>query len=417
MIAHIDYIPFFSWPEWLEGLIVMIVAYLPFVCLVAMFGIWWERKVSADIQSRHGPMRTGRWHGWAQSPADGLKLLAKEDLIPVAADRPLFRLAPYLSFVPAFAALVVLPFSARFIFVDMPISVVFLFGILALEVLGVILAGWASNSKWALYGAMREACQIVSYEIPLGLSILAPALVAGTLSLAAIGEQQGGGLHQWLAFRNPFLFVSCFVFFIATLADCKRSPFDLPESESELVAGYHVEYSGMRWVMFFFAEYAVMYILSAVACMLYLGAWYDPFGIVLWMEKAGYVWSSAVIGAGIIIVKAFTLVYVQMWLRWTLPRLRIDQVLSTCVKVLLPLACVNLIGAALWSWLVPAGWAQLAVQVLLTVIGTGGFLFFVGVLVRAMLSRRQGLRLTLLTPWHAIPVAEPPPGPEPASNG
>jgi NADH-quinone oxidoreductase subunit H len=407
-MQDVDYIPFLNWPSWLEGLIVMVVAYLPFVCLVAMFSIWWERKVSAHMQSRLGPMRVGKWHGWAQSPADGLKLLGKEDLIPDAADGPLFRLAPYLTFAPAFAALVVLPFSARFIFVDMSISTVFLFGILALEVLGVILAGWASNSKWALYGAMREACQIVSYEIPLGLSILLPSMVAGTLSLAVIGQMQGGGLHEWMMFRNPFMFVSFFVFFIASLADCKRAPFDLPESESELVAGFLTEYSGMRWVFFFFAEYTVMYVLGAVAAMLYLGAWYDPFGIVLWMEKAGMVWWAAVVGAGIIIVKGFTMIFVQMWLRWTLPRFRIDQVLALCVKGLLPLACVNLIGGALWVWLMPAGWVQLGVQVVLTILGTGGALYFVGVALGArFLHRLAGIRPTILTPWDEVPLASP----------
>jgi len=405
----VDYIPFLNWPHWIEGLIVMVVLYIPFVCLVAMFSIWWERKVSAHIQSRLGPMRTGKWHGWAQSPADGLKLFGKEDLIPRDADGPLFRLAAYLTFVPAFAALVVLPFAARLVFADLSVSLVLLFGILSLEVLGVILAGWASNSKWALFGAMREACQMVSYEIPMGMSLLVPALAAGSLSLTGIGRIQGGGLHTWLVFHSPFLFLAFFLFFISTLASCKRAPFDLPESESELVAGFLTEYSGMRWAMFFFAEYAVMYIVGALAAVLFLGAWYDPFGVILWMEHTpGLEWWVAIAGAGIMVVKGFAMVFVQMWLRWTLPRLRIDQVMYVCVKVFLPLACLDLIGAAAWRWLAGRGIFQTAVQIVLTVLGAGLALYFVGLLARAVLTARQGILPTLVTPWHKETITESP---------
>jgi NADH-quinone oxidoreductase subunit H len=401
----VDYIPFLHWPQWIEGLIVMAVLYIPFVSLVAMFSIWWERKVSAHIQSRMGPMRTGKWHGWAQSPADGLKLFGKEDLIPRDADGPLFRLATYLTFVPAFAALVVLPFSARFVFTDLSVSLVFLFGILSLEVLGVILAGWASNSKWALFGAMREACQMVSYEIPMGLSLLVPALTVGSLSLSGIGAVQGGGLHKWLVFHDPFLFGAFVIFFIATLASCKRAPFDLPESESELVAGFLTEYSGMRWAMFFFAEYIVMFIVGAMASLLFLGAWYDPFGIVYWMEQHGQGWWAAVLGTGVIVVKGFAMVFVQMWVRWTLPRLRIDQVMYLCIKVLLPLAVVDLVGSAAWVALVPAtsapyGFIQSGVQIALALVGTAAALYFAGVLGKSILAPKAGILLSMNTPWN-----------------
>ncbi|MCG3177815.1 MAG: NAD(P)H-quinone oxidoreductase subunit 1, chloroplastic [Phycisphaerae bacterium] len=399
MVPAPDYIPLINLPRPIEA-VAVIAVYLGFVSVVAMFFIWWERKVSAHMQSRLGPMRVGGWHGWSQSLADGLKLLSKEDLIPDEADRPLFRIAPYLAFVPAFAAFAVLPFSAKFAFVDVSITVVLIFGILALEVLGVILGGWASNSKWSLYGAMREACQIVSYEIPLGLAVLTPVLTVGSLSLVDISIDQGGGIHRWLAFRNPFLFVSFGVFFIASLAANKRAPFDLPESESELVAGFHTEYSGMRFAMFFFAEYAAMFLIGGLAALLYLGGWYDPFGIVLHMEHTpSLVWWAALAGAGIFVVKAFTMVFVQMWLRWTLPRLRIDQVLYMCVKVLLPLACVNLLGVALWAWLFPGGAAQLAVQIVLTVIGAGGAGAFLAILVWAMFFRGRGITVSMLKPW------------------
>jgi NADH-quinone oxidoreductase subunit H len=389
----------------------MVVLYIPFVCLVAMFSIWWERKVSAHIQSRLGPMRTGKWHGWAQSPADGLKLFGKEDLIPRDADGPLFRLATYLTFVPAFAALVVLPFAARLVFADLSVSLVLLFGILSLEVLGVILAGWASNSKWALFGAMREACQMVSYEIPMGMSLLVPALAAGSLSLTRIGGIQGGGLHTWLVFHSPFLFLAFFLFFISTLASCKRAPFDLPESESELVAGFLTEYSGMRWAMFFFAEYTVMFIAGAMSVLLFLGAWYDPFGVVYWLERTGRFGWASILGAGIFIVKGFTLVFLQMWLRWTLPRLRIDQVMYLCIKALLPLACVDLVGAAGWGWLVGPGLFQTGVQIVLAAVGTGGVMYFLVLLGRSILFPRVGIVRTILTPWNEEPLAPAPQAP------
>ncbi len=281
------------------------------------------------------------------------------------------------------------------------IGVLYLLAVLSVEVMSTIMAGWGSNSKWSVYGAMREACQIVSYEIPLGLSLLAPVVAVGTLSLVDIAVAQGGGLHEWLFYRNPFLFSAFIVFFIASLASCKRAPFDLPESESELVAGFHTEYSGMRFAMFFFAEYAAMFLIGGVTALVYLGGWYDPFGILHRMEQSGqYVWWTAGVGAVIFVVKSFLIVFVQMWLRWTLPRMRIDQVLYMCVKVLVPLACINLLGVALWVWLFPAGMPQLVVQIILTVIGAGGFGIFFAILVWAMFfKKREGIRLTMIRPW------------------
>ena len=233
---------------------------------------------------------------------------------------------------------------------------------LSVEVMGVILAGWASNNKWSIYGAMREACQMVSYEIPLGISIIIAVMAAGTLNMVQLGHLQGGGIHTWLIFKNPFIFASFFCYFVASLASNKRAPFDLPESESELVAGYHTEYSGLRFSFFFFAEYAAMFIVGGIQTALFLGSWNDPFGLIGYFYHQ---WSSDpgahtrglialnVIGAGIFVSKALLIVFVQMWIRWTLPRPRIDQVLYACVKVLLPLACALLLGAALWQLFVP----------------------------------------------------------------
>ena len=356
--------------------------FLPAISLIAMFSIWWERKVSAHMQSRLGPMHVGGWHGWAQSLADGIKLILKEDLMPQDADPFLFRLAPYLAFAPVFAAFVALPFGPQFVFENaLNIGVLYVLAILAVEVMGTILAGWGSNSKWAIYGAMREACQMISYEVPLGLSIICALLAAGTLNMLELSYLQGAGPWDWFVFHNPFLFCTFLIVFIAALASNKRAPFDLPESESELVAGFHTEYSGLRFSFFFFAEYAGMFILGAILSILYLGGWNSPLGPidpVYWFIEydpvqageayfAGRVdaptWAGKAEALGLssvglvvlnvycmfwFVVKAFVMIFIQMWLRWTLPRIRIDQVLYSCVKVLLPASLITLAGVAGW---------------------------------------------------------------------
>ncbi len=320
---------------WIIRDFVVVVGLLAFACIVAIIGIWGERKVSGRIQSRLGPMRTGVWHGWAQSLADGLKFVQKEDLIPRDADRPLFRLAPYIALVPAFCAYLALPFGVGWVFRDADVSLLFMLAMLAIEVLGVIMAGWASNSKWSLYGAMREGCQLVSYEIPMGLSLLAAVVATGSVNLVQLGQAQSGGWFSWLIFQNPFLFLAFFTYYVASLASCKRSPFDLPEGESELVAGFHTEYSGFRFVMFFFAEYVAMFAVSALATIIFLGGWHSPVG-----GPSSPLW---------FVIKSTFLVWVQMWIRWTLPRIRIDQVMHACVKYLLPFTALLFLGSSLWQ--------------------------------------------------------------------
>lgn len=322
---------------WIVTDIAAVAGSLGFVCLVAMVCIWGERKVAGHIQSRIGPMRTGGWHGWCQSPADGLKLVAKEDLIPRDADRPMFRLAPYTALVPAICAYMMIPFGFAWVFRDLDVSLLVVLGFLGVEVLGVILAGWASNSKWSMLGGMRAACQLVSYEIPMGLSLLTAIVVAGTLQLTTLGQMQEGGWFNWLIFRNPFAFAAFFTYFVASLASCKRAPFDLPEAESELVAGFHTEYSGFRFAMFFFGEYAAIFVISALAVIIFLGGWHSPFGTSV---DSGPLW---------FIAKCSFLIFIQMWLRWTLPRIRLDQVMHACVKYLLPMTMVIFLGGSVWK--------------------------------------------------------------------
>ena len=364
------------------------------ILLIPMFAIWWERKVAGRIQSRCGPMRVGGWHGWAQSMADGLKLVCKEDLVPSDADRALFLVAPYLAFVPAVLAFVALPFGTYWVFRNLDVGLVFVLAMLEVEVVGVIVAGWASNSKWSLYGAMREACQMVSYEIPMGLALLIPIMCVGSLSLTVAGDAQSGGWHTWLAFRNPFTFVAFVTYYIAALASCKRAPFDLPESESELVAGFHTEYSGWRWCLFFFAEYAAMFVVCGLATAMFLGAWHSPLP-ASWAPKSDAIWAGAIRGAMFggpvwFIAKCLFLLYVQLWLRWTLPRIRIDQVLHACIHTLLPLTMLLLLGNTVWEVLVgPGDVLFVVVNVLMSIVGAVFVLGFVAIAAYGWWNRRR----------------------------
>jgi NADH-quinone oxidoreductase subunit H len=351
------------WQQLVYSFTIVATVFAAMVSLIAMFCIWWERKVAGHIQSRFGPNRVGPI-GLLQSLADGIKLLLKEDLMPGASDKLLFRLAPYLAFAPAFAAFLALPFAPNLVFEPrLNVALFWILAILSVEVMGVIIAGWASNNKWSVYGAMREAAQVVSYEIPLGISIIVGVMAAGTLNLVQISMLQGGGIHTWLIFTSPFTFIAFFVFFVASLASNKRAPFDLPESESELVSGFHTEYSGLRFSFFFFAEYAAMFVVGAVQTALFLGGWNDPFGLIGYYYQQFTVDPNNVnviglialniIGAGIFVAKTLTIIFIQMWVRWTFPRPRIDQVIYACVKVLLPAACALLLAGAVWQLLVP----------------------------------------------------------------
>ncbi len=374
-----------------------------FINIIPGFGIWWERKIAGRIQSRMGPMRAGGWHGWAQSAADGIKLIFKEDFVPPSGDGLLFRIAPYFALVPPICAFIALPFAGAWVFRDLDVALLFILAMLGIEVMGVILAGWASNNKWSVYGAMREACQMVSYEIPMGMALLIPVMTAGSLQLTEISNQQGGGFWTWFVFVNPWCFAAFFIYYCAALASCKRAPFDLPESESELVAGFLTEYTGFRWSLFFFGEYAAMFIIAGLATILFLGGWMSPFPSA-WADQiitADTNPFAATIIRGVIaenplwfVAKATFMFFLQLWIRWTLPRIRIDQVLYACVQVLLPMTMVVLLGNTLWILAVDHwSWMQTADKIINWILAGLGVAAVLGMFGIASYGYRHNRRL------------------------
>lgn len=318
---------------------------LTIILVFVLVAIWAERKIAGFIQDRLGPMRVGGWHGWAQSIADLLKLIQKEDIIPTNASKFLFRFAPFMMFAASYAAFAVIPFSSSYVGSNINIGVFYLLAVTSLLTLSIIMAAWASNNKWSLLGGMRSAAQMVSYEVPTIATVLTVIVVSGSLNLMTVTEMQSGNdilgfLPNWFIFQNPFLLVAFGIFFISILAESHRVPFDLPESESELVAGYQTEYSGMRWAMFMLAEYADMLLLSLLGATLFFGGWNSPFGEFM----SGPLWSFFWF-----MLKGLFLVFVMMWIRWTLPRYRVDQLMHICWSILIPLSFINLVLVALWE--------------------------------------------------------------------
>lgn len=342
---------FIDLPDVVISFLFMVLAALGVALLasgLALVGVYLERKISAHMQDRLGPMEVSTelpllrhiGHGWAQTIADAFKLLLKEDIVPQDADKILHLMAPVMFFAATLAAFAVVPFSSRLVASDMNVGILYLIAISSLAVIAAILAGWASNNKWSLLGGMRAAAQIVSFEIPASLAVLVVIMAVGSLNLGEIVRFQEGGLFNWLIFKYfPFNILAFVIFFIASLAEVNRAPFDMPEAESELVAGFHTEYSGMKWAMFFLAEYANMFLVSVVAATLFLGGWASPFGDFLNSGPFPVFW---------LFLKAFSLIFVQIWLRWTLPRVRVDQLMYTSWKVLTPFAFVAMLGVGLY---------------------------------------------------------------------
>ena len=322
----------------------------------ALIAVYFERKISAFMQDRLGPMEVGIfgfkggkkfWGGIGQTLADAIKLLVKEDILPNNADKFLMILAPFIIFTGAFLTFIGLPFAQNIVISDFNIGIFYIFAMSSIGVIGVILAGWSSNNKWSLYGSMRAAAQIISYEIPIGLSLLLVVLVTGSLHLGDIVQWQAD--HRWFIFHSPFTFLAFFIFYISTIAETNRTPFDIPEAESELVAGWMTEYSGFRWALFFLSEYANMLIVSIVASIVFLGGWLSPLQIFNIFPDSWLILDGPAMGLFWILFKAVILIFIMMWIRWTFPRLRVDQLMYLCWKIFIPFALVNLLFVSLWE--------------------------------------------------------------------
>jgi len=370
-------------PAWLAAIAAAGIAagvLVGFVGLAAFLFIWAERKVSARIQDRLGPTRVGPF-GLLQSLADGIKLITKEDTAPDGSDKFLFHIAPYIAFSASFTAFLALPFGRGLVGQELNTALFFVLAVMSSEVFGVLLAGYSSGSKWSMFGGIREAAQVVSYEVPRTLSVLVPVCVFGTLNLTEMAERQSGGLWNWMIFHDPFNFVAFFLFFITATASCKRAPFDLAEAESELVAGFHTEYSGFRWSVFFLAEYASMFAVSGLAVLLFLGGWQSGFLPADPVDLLGF-WPGNAMNAAVFISKCSLLVGIMMWLRWSLPRMRIDQVMMACLKYFVPIGCGLLIGVCFWQLLVP----KAAAEPIRWLLACGSVLFVLFVLVRAWIG-------------------------------
>ena len=344
-----DTLNYVVWP------FIQIGAVITLVAVWALYASYLERKISAFMQARLGPMRVGKW-GLLQPIADAVKLLTKEDLVPEKADPYIFRYAPYISVAATFLTFAVIPFAPNWgVITDVNIGLLFVLSISSVGVLALILAGWSSNSKYALLGGLRSSAQMVSYEVSMGLSLIGALMFARTLSLSGITQAQASD-SIWFILYQPLAFV---IFLISGIAENNRAPFDLPEAESELVAGFHTEYSGMRWSLFFMAEYAAMVVVSAVATTLYLGGWYFPGVHGLVVNTLGLPWLFPIVSLLVFLLKLTVLLYLYFWLRWTLPRFRYDQLMALGWKILLPLALgyLAVIATTLWYLHTQLGWS------------------------------------------------------------
>ncbi|MCZ6788130.1 MAG: NADH-quinone oxidoreductase subunit NuoH [Planctomycetota bacterium] len=347
-----------SWPfHAVAMLVVATFVVLIIVTPVGLGGVYLERKIAGRMQNRRGPNRVGPF-GLLQAIADGVKLLAKEDIVKRGMDEPLFRFAPYVVFLAAFTGMAIIPYAPlpptadgqaqALVAAPLNVGIFFLLSMIGLETIGIVMAGWSSNNKWSLLGSMREVAQVISYELPLGIAAMCPVLAAGTLNIVEMTNWQEGSIFSWFLIKDGYYGLvgipSFLIFYVSALAAAKRAPFDLPEAESELVAGFHTEYSGMRFGLFFLPEYVLMLTLSAVMTAMWLGGYHDPFGLSAGPDGTFYgawLWGLLWFAA-----KTALLFLSMIALRWTLPRLRIDQVMYLCYKVLLPLSLFLLLLTA-----------------------------------------------------------------------
>ncbi len=317
------------------SLVRMLIAFLLLITIVMANGIvmgYLERKISARIQRRWGPMEVGR-HGWLQIFLDGVKLLAKQLIVPNEANRFLFRIAPLLCFTPVIMAFAAIPFSDALYGIDLNIGLIYILAMGSLNVFSILIAGWSSNNKYSLYGAMRAVAQNIAYEIPILLSLLSVVLVTTSFNLKEIVNYQGGLLSFWMC--QP---VALIIFLIAGCAETNRVPFDLPEAESELTAGYFTEYSGFGFGLFAIAEFGNLFVMSSIATIMFLGGWHGPFGLDFY--------SGPLMGVFWFLLKVFTIMLIMIWVRWTYPRVRFDQLMNLSWKYLIPFSLVNLLITA-----------------------------------------------------------------------
>jgi NADH-quinone oxidoreductase subunit H len=354
--------------------LIALLTILPILIAYLIMGVWVERKVAGFIQDRLGPMEVG-YKGLLQTFADVLKLLQKEEIVAFAVDKKLFLVAPIIIFVSVFAGFAVIPLAPHLIGSSISTGLFYLLAIISIDVIGLLLCGWSSNSKYAVYGAFRAVAQLLSYEVPLGLAVLSIVALSGTLDLQEISLQQSiwanspnylfgltsievtgvGGVLSWNIIQYPFSFVIFIVFFICTLAESNRAPFDLPEAESELIAGFQTEYGGFRWSVIMLGEYSIMMLTGLLGGVLFFGGWSTPLPNIGSLELAN--WSSGVPGHfsgyfwGITwtLVKVAVWIFLQMWARWTYPRLRMDQLMYLAWKVLTPAALVMVLISCCWK--------------------------------------------------------------------
>lgn len=305
-------------------MVVGLIAVIALVSVNALFLIWMERKVAAHMQLRPGPMEVGP-HGAVQTVCDAVKLMGKELITPEEVDRPIYYLAPIVVFLPVLLTFLVIPFSKTMIIKDLNVGIILILAFSSLSVLAILMAGWSSNNKYSVFGALRSVAQNIAYEIPLLITVMSIILMVGSFKLSDIVVAQS---RYWFILVQPLAFI---LYIICATAETNRTPFDLPEAESELVAGFHTEYSGMRFALFFLAEYTNMFIVSAVATVLFLGGWQGPI-------LPGLIW---------FLVKVYALIFLIMWFRWTFPRVRFDQLVTFAWKILIPLSFVNLLLTAL----------------------------------------------------------------------
>jgi NADH-quinone oxidoreductase subunit H len=338
------------------ALILGVAAIILLIFMAPTAGIitWVERRVSARMQSRIGPNRAGP-QGFIVWIADGIKSIVKEDIIPTESDEPLFRLAPYLVFIGVSATFVVMPFGQYLIAADLDVGILFVIAVTSLVAIGLMTGGWASNNKWSLLGGIRAAAQVISYEIPAAVAIVCVVMMTGSLRMQDIIQAQGGMGDMllakggwpwyWFVFKNPVSFGLFLLFFTTALAEGNRAPFDLPEAESELVAGYSTEYSGMRYLFFFFAEWANVFVFCGIATALFLGGWQVP-GVTPADQEVSL--GLQIAGVFLFLLKSWILIFIVIWIRWTLPRVRIDQLMNLCWKWFVPMSFAAFVLTALW---------------------------------------------------------------------